>query len=107
MSEEFEQAHENLEHAAHGHSPKGHTRAAIIIAIMAATLALLEFAAKDAQSNYLVNHIAASDTWAQYQAKAVRRTVLTSEAELLQSLDRKSTRLNSSHDVISRMPSSA
>jgi hypothetical protein len=36
MSEEFEQAHEHLEHAAHGHSPKGHTRPAIIIAIMAA-----------------------------------------------------------------------
>jgi hypothetical protein len=86
MSEEFEQAHEHLEHAAHGHSGTGHTRPAIIIAIMAAALALMEFAAKDAQSNYLMNHIAASDTWAQYQAKAVRRTVLTSEAELLQSL---------------------
>jgi Domain of unknown function (DUF4337) len=46
----------------------------------------MEFAAKDAQTNYLTNHIAASDTWAQYQAKSVRRTVLTSEAELLQSL---------------------
>jgi hypothetical protein len=41
MSEEFEQAHENLEHAAHGHSGKGHTRPAIIIAIMAAALALM------------------------------------------------------------------
>ena len=86
MSEEFEQAHENLEHAAHGHSGKGHTRPANIIGIMAAALALIEFAAKDAQTNYLTNHIAASDTWAQYQAKAVRRTVLISEAELLQSL---------------------
>jgi hypothetical protein len=86
MSEEFEQAHENLEHAAHGHSGKSHTRPAIIIGIMAAALALIEFAAKDAASNYLTNHIAASDTWAQYQAKAVRRAVLSSEAELLQSL---------------------
>jgi Domain of unknown function (DUF4337) len=86
MSEQFEQAHEHLEHAAHGHSLKGHTRAAIIIAIMAAALALMEFASKDAASNYLINHIAASGTWAQYQAKGVRRTVLTSEAELLQSL---------------------
>src|ERR1700683_3169284 len=86
MSEQFEQAHEHLEHAAHGHSPTGHTRAAIIIAIMAAALALMEFASKNAESNYLMNHIAASDTWAQYQAKGVRRTVLTSEAELLQSL---------------------
>jgi hypothetical protein len=86
MSEEFEQAHEHLEHAAHGHSGKGHTRPAIVIAIMAAALALTEFAAKDAQTNYLTNHIAATDSWAQYQAKAVRRTVLVSEAELLQSL---------------------
>jgi hypothetical protein len=83
MSEEFEHAQEHLEHSTHG---KGHTRAALVIAIMAAALALMEFAAKDAQTNYLTNHIAASDTWAQYQAKSVRRTVLTSEAELLQSL---------------------
>jgi hypothetical protein len=84
MSEEFEQAKEHLEHSTH--NSKGHTRAALVIAVMAAALALIEFAGKDAQTNYLTNHIAASDTWAQYQAKAVRRTVLTSEAELLQSL---------------------
>jgi hypothetical protein len=35
----------------------------------------MEFAAKDAQTNYLINHIAATNTWAQYGAKAVRRTV--------------------------------
>jgi Domain of unknown function (DUF4337) len=80
MSDEFEQAHEHLEHVAHGHNEKGHTRPAIIIAIMAAALALIEFAAKDAQTNYLTNHIAATNSWAQYEAKAVRRTVLTSEA---------------------------
>jgi hypothetical protein len=84
MSEEFEQAQEHLEHSTH--NSKGHTRAALVIAVMAAALALIEFAAKDAQTNYLTNHIAATDTWAQYQAKAVRRTVLTSEADLLQSL---------------------
>jgi hypothetical protein len=89
MSEEFEQAHEHLEHAAHGHEGKGHTRPAIIIAIMAAALALMEFAAKDAQTNYLTNHIAATNTWAQYEAKTVRRTVLTSEADLLESLSTK------------------
>ena len=86
MSEEFEQAHEHLEHAAHAHNGKGHSRAAITIAVMAAALALTEFAAKDAQTSYLTNHIAASDTWAQYQAKAVRRTVLSAEAAVLQSL---------------------
>src|SRR6201996_2782965 len=86
MSEEFEQAQEHLEHSTH--NSKGHTRAAIVIAIMAAVLALTEFAAKDAQTEYLTNHIAASDTWAQYQAKSVRRTVLTSEAEVLQALSK-------------------
>src|SRR6202451_3691526 len=86
MSEEFEQTHEHLEHAAHGQHGKPNTRPPILIGIMAAALALTEFAAKDAQTSYLTNHIAATDTWAQYQAKAVRRTVLTSEAELLQSL---------------------
>src|ERR1700729_4618121 len=83
MSEEFEQAHEHLEHAAHGHTGKGHAQTAVIIAVMAAALALTEFAAKDAQTSYLTNHIAASDTWAQYQAKSVRRAVFSSEAEVL------------------------
>jgi hypothetical protein len=63
-----------------------HTRAAILIGIMAAALALTEFAAKDAQTGYLTNHIAASDTWAQYQAKSVRRAIFTAEAEVLGSL---------------------
>jgi Domain of unknown function (DUF4337) len=87
MGEEFEHAHENLEHAAHGHS-HGESKVkpiALIIAVMAAALALTEFAAKDAQTEYLSNHIAASDTWAQYQAKSVRRAVLSSEADVLES----------------------
>jgi hypothetical protein len=87
MSEQFEQANEHLEHAAHEHGHSmSHTRAAIIIGIMAAVLAITEFAAKDASSNYLTNHIAASDTWAQYQAKSVRRTILTAQADLLETL---------------------
>jgi hypothetical protein len=87
MSDEFEHAQEHLEHAAHEHGGStSHTRAAIIIGIMAAVLAIAEFAAKDAQTDYLTNHIAASDTWAQYQAKSVRRTILTAEADLLESI---------------------
>ena len=80
MSEQFEHAQEHLEHAAHEHGGStSHTRAAVIIGIMAALLAITEFAAKDAQTNYLTNHIAASDTWARYQAKSVRRTILTAK----------------------------
>jgi hypothetical protein len=87
MSEQFEEASEHLEHAAHEHGHSmSHTRAAILIGIMAALLAITEFAAKDASSNYLTNHIAASDTWAQFQAKSVRRTILTAQADLLETL---------------------
>lgn len=87
MGDGFERAHEHLEHAAHGHESENHTKGtAIVIAIMAAALALTEFAAKDAQTGYLSNHIAASDTWSQYQGKSVRQTVLTSNANLLASL---------------------
>lgn len=92
MSEEFEQAHESLEHVAEGHeSGRRNRRAAIIIAVMAAFLALAEFAEKDAQTNYLSNHILASDIWAQYQAKSIRRTVLSAETEMLQSDPRAAT----------------
>src|SRR5882757_3918838 len=87
MSEQFEHAQEHLEHAAHEHGgTPSHTRAAIIIGIMAAVLAITEFVAKDASSSYLTNHIAASDTWTQYQEKSVRRTILTAQADLLESL---------------------
>lgn len=86
MSEEFEQAHESLEQATEDRGRgRGNRRAAIIIAVMAAVLALTEFAEKDAQTNYLSNHILASDTWAQYQAKSIRRTVLSAEVETLES----------------------
>jgi hypothetical protein len=85
MSEQFEHAQEHLEHAAHEHGgSSSHTRAAIIIGIMAAVLAITEFVAKDAATDYLTNHIAASDTWAQYQAKSVRRTILMAQADLLE-----------------------
>src|ERR1700761_969827 len=108
MSEEFEQAQEHLEHSTH--NSKGHARAAIIIAVMAAALALTEFAAKDAQTDYLTNHIAASDTWSQYQGKSVRRTTLLSEADLLASLPTASTpeiqkRIAEAHANAERMAS--
>jgi hypothetical protein len=87
MSGGFEQAHEHLEHTSHGHGSDPHNRrAAIIIAVLAAALSLTEFASKDAQTEYITNHIAASDTWSQYQGKSVRRTTLLSEADTLSSL---------------------
>jgi hypothetical protein len=92
MSDDFEQAQERLEHAVEGGENRSRNRrAAIIIAVMAAILALTEFGEKDAQANYLSSQIAAGDTWAQYQGKSVRRAVLSTEAAILESLPNAST----------------
>ncbi len=87
MSDDFDQAQERLENAAEGRVDKRRRRrTAIIIAVMAAVLALTEFGEKDAQANYLSNQITASDVWAQYQAKSVRRSILSAETDLLEGL---------------------
>jgi len=81
------EVHEHIEHAAHGHEiAPAARRAAIIIAVLAAVLAITEFAAKGAQVAYLTDHIAASDTWTQYQGKANRRTTYEEMASVLDSL---------------------
>jgi hypothetical protein len=78
---------EHIEHAAHAHTMSPAARqAAIVIAIMAAALALTEFAAKSAQVSTLTDHISASDTWAQYQAKSTRRTTYEQTVNVLSSL---------------------
>jgi len=87
MGTQFEHAQEHLEHTAHRDGHEGHPKGtAILIAVMAAALALIEFAAKDAQTGYISNHIAASDTWAQYQAKSVRKAIYLSDEVTLASL---------------------
>jgi hypothetical protein len=86
---ELEMAQESLEHAteAHEHGTVPHAkRAAIIIASLAAALALAESAAKDAQTSFLTHHIAASDTWTQYQAKSGRLATASATADILASL---------------------
>jgi len=86
---EIEMAQESLEHAAHEHAHGGvpHAKkAAILIAMLAACLAVCETAAKDAQTAVLTHHIAASDTWAQYQGKSGRRATFNATADILSSL---------------------
>jgi hypothetical protein len=83
----MEFAHEKLEHAVHEHGAGPQARiAAVIIAVLAGALAVTEFGAKDAQTAYLAHHIAASDTWNQYQAKSARRVTYTATADVLESL---------------------
>ena len=88
---EIEVAQESLERAAHEHASGAPyaKQAAIVIAALAACLALAETGAKDAQTAFLAHHIGASDTWAQYQGKSVRRVNHSNTAAILSSLPSK------------------
>ena len=67
MSEALEH-HEHAEHAVEG----GKRRAALLIAVLAAGLALAEQGAKHAETKMSAAAIAAADLWGQYQAKSIR-----------------------------------
>ncbi len=58
-------------------------RAALMIAIMAAVLAVGGLGGGNATDDMIENNIKASDTWAFYQAKNVRQTMYRIEAEKL------------------------
>src|SRR3712207_6214141 len=58
-------------------------RAALMIAIMAAVLAVGGLGGGNATDDMIENNIKASDTWAFYQAKNVRQTMYKIEAEKL------------------------
>jgi Domain of unknown function (DUF4337) len=72
MSEALEQ-HEQSEHLAHGGGGLHGSRfAALAVAVLAAGLALSEQGARHAELRVQQNAIAATDAWAQYQAKSTR-----------------------------------
>ena len=110
MSDTVTESMENARHnAEHGVSQMA-KRAAIVIAVLAALLAICETMAKSAQTSYLTHHVSASNVWSQYQAKAVRRTVLSESANILESLPNASdpvvaARIKAAHDGAARMRS--
>lgn len=59
-------------------------RIGILIAVMAAGLAISEAATRSAQTDMLRDTIEASDTWAFFQAKTIRGTVLKTDARHLE-----------------------
>lgn len=59
-------------------------RIGILIAVMAAALAVSEAATRSAQTDMLRDTIEASDTWAFFQAKTIRGTVLKTDARHLE-----------------------
>ncbi len=89
MSESVERAQGGLESAHHAATHGGDQAArwiAVLIAALAAVLALAEVAEKAAQNAYLTHHVTLSDDWAYYQAKNLRVTMQSAEANVLQSL---------------------
>jgi hypothetical protein len=59
---------------------------AVVVSILAASLALSELGAKGTQTAYITHNIAASDTWNAYQAKNLRANLWKTQATLLASL---------------------
>ena len=82
------EALEKAHHNAHGHggaAPRSLDKyAAILVALLAAIAVIVEMSANDSQVGYLAAHITASDTWAQYQAKSIRRAVFLETAEMME-----------------------
>ena len=75
--------HEHAEHAAHG----GNKKVALLIAILAALLALLDHGAKLNQTLAFEQAITASDQWNFFQAKSLRMYMLRADTELIETLD--------------------
>lgn len=76
------EAHEHLEHAEHAEHAAGFSKKiALLIAVLALFLSLAEALGKSAQTEALDANVKSSDTWAFFQAKDIRRTVLTALAD--------------------------
>jgi len=85
--DEATEQHEHLEHTAHGEKHgSGNRRIAILIAVLAAILALVESGGKAKQTEQLTKNIDASDTYAFYQAKTIRSTVLRTSSTLVETV---------------------
>jgi hypothetical protein len=74
---EIHETTEKIEEAHH----RDNKRAAILIIALAAALAIIEMAGKEAQFAALAENINASDTYAFYQAKTIRSTMLQMAVE--------------------------
>jgi hypothetical protein len=75
------EAHEQMEHAEHAehasHSNKG---IALLISVLVLFLAIAETLGKSAQTNAITWNVKASDLWAFYQAKTIRRSTIETAA---------------------------
>jgi hypothetical protein len=75
-------AHESMEQAEHAeHASSESRKIALLIAVIALCLALSETLGKGAQTESIAKNVEASNLWAFFQAKTIRRTVLQTAAE--------------------------
>src|SRR3954468_10939569 len=75
-------AHESMEHAEHaGHASHENRNIALLIAITALFLAFSETLGKGAQTEALGKNVEASNLWAFFQAKSIRRTVVQATSD--------------------------
>jgi uncharacterized protein DUF4337 len=75
-------AHESLEHAEQTeHASSENRKIALLIAVIAVFLALSETLGKSAQTEAISKNVEASNLWAFFQAKTIRRTVVQTAAD--------------------------
>jgi uncharacterized protein DUF4337 len=75
-------AHEQVEHAEHvEHIAGSNRKVALLIAIIALFLAFSETLGKSAQTLAISQNVEASNLWAFFQAKTIRRTLVQTAAE--------------------------
>lgn len=75
-------AHESMEHAEHAQHASGENkRIALLIAVIALFLALSETLGKGAQTESISKNVEASNLWAFFQAKSIRRTVVQATSD--------------------------
>src|SRR3954465_11505415 len=80
--EEFMSAHESMEHAEHAeHASGSNKKIALLIAVLALFLAISETLGKGAQTESISKNVEASNLWAFFQAKSIRRTVVQTMAD--------------------------
>jgi hypothetical protein len=75
-------AHESMEHAESAeHASGGNRKIALLIAVIALFLALSETLGKGAQTESISKNVEASNLWAFFQAKSIRRTVVQTASD--------------------------
>ena len=75
-------AHESMEHAEHAEHASGvNKNIALLIAVIALFLSFSETLGKGAQTESISKNVEASNLWAFFQAKSIRRTVVQSVSD--------------------------